>query len=61
MFGIDGLKRIMVHMHVHVPSIDVLVESLKSKHDAQHFAFNVGVATLDDDWLCTVVVSKPLN
>ena len=35
----------MVRMYVHVPSIDVLVESLKSKHDAQHFAFNVGVTT----------------
>ena len=28
-----GLKRFMVRMHFHVPSIDVLVESLKSKHD----------------------------
>ena len=46
MFGVDGLKRFMVRMHFHVPSIGVLVESLKSKHDAQHFAFNVGVATL---------------
>ena len=45
MFGVDGLKRFMVRMHFHVPSIDVLVESLKSKHDAQHFALNVGVAT----------------
>ena len=45
MFGVDGLMRFMVRMHVHVPSIDVLVESLKSEHDAQHFAFNVGVAT----------------
>ena len=45
MFSVDGLKRFVVRMHFHVPSIDVLVESLKSKHDAQHFAFNVGVAT----------------
>ena len=40
-----GLTRFMVRMHFHMPSIDVLVESLKSKHDAQHFAFSVGVAT----------------
>ena len=41
-----GLTRLMVRMHFHGPSIDVLVESLKSKHDDQHFAFNVvGVAT----------------
>ena len=46
MFVVDGLKRCMVRMHFHVPSIEVLVESLKSKHDAQHFVFNVGVATL---------------
>ena len=45
MFGVYGLKRFMVHIHFHVTSIDVLVESLKSKHDSQHFAFNVGVAT----------------
>ena len=45
MFGVDGLKRFMVRMDFHVPFIDVLVESLKSKHDAQHFAFYVGVAT----------------
>ena len=45
MFGVDGFKRFMVRMHFHVPSIYVLVQSLKSKHDAQHFAFNVGVVT----------------
>ena len=45
MLGVDGLKRFMVRMHFHVPSIDVLVESLKSKHDSQYFALNVGVAT----------------
>ena len=44
-FGVDGVKRFMVRMYFHVPSIDVFVESLKSKHDAQHFAFKVGVAT----------------
>ena len=90
MFSVDGLKRFMVSMHFHVPSIDVLVESLKSKHDAQHVAFNVGVTTfcfsqrltskchgaiglqqcspdssprsinLNDEWLCTVIVSKHL-
>ena len=31
-------------MHFHV-STDVLMESLKPKHDAQHFAFSVGVST----------------
>ena len=45
MFGVDGLKRFMVRVHFHVPSIHVLVESLKSKHDANHVAFNVRVAT----------------
>ena len=45
MFGVDRLKRFMVRMHFHVPSIDVLLGSLKSKRDAQHFASNVGVAT----------------
>ena len=63
MFGVDGLRRFMVRMHFHVPSIGVLVESRRFmirmhfhvpsidvlveslKHDAQHFAFNVGVAT----------------
>ena len=45
MFGVDGLKRFRVRMHFHLPSIDLFVESLKSKHDAQHFAFYVGVAT----------------
>ena len=38
-------QAVMVCIHFHVPSIDLLVESFKSKHDAQHFAFNVGVAT----------------
>ena len=28
MFGVDGLKRFMVRMHFHMPSVDVLVESL---------------------------------
>ena len=67
-----------------------VVESLKSKHDAQHFAFNAGVTTLcfsqrltgkydgvigfqrcspesslrsinlNDERLCTVIVSKHL-
>ena len=80
----------MVRVHFNVPSIDVLVESLKSKHDAQYFVFNVGVAAFcfsqrlngecdgviglqqcnsksvlrsinpNDEWLCTVVVSKHL-
>ena len=45
MFCVDGLERFMVSMHFHVPSRDMLVESLKSTHDAQHFAFNIGVAT----------------
>ena len=45
MFGVDGLKRLMVRMYLYVPYIDVLVETFKSKYDAQHFAFNVGIAT----------------
>ena len=43
MFCVDGLKQFMARMHFHVPSIDVLMESLKTKHDAQHFAFTAGV------------------
>ena len=30
MFGVDGLKRFMVRMPFHVPSLDLLVESLSS-------------------------------
>ena len=28
-----------------MPSIDVLVESRESKHDDQHFSFNIGIGT----------------
>ena len=39
----DCFKRFVVGVHVNVPTVDILVKLLKSKH--VHFAFDVGVAT----------------
>ena len=36
----DRFKRFVVGVYVNVPTVDILVKSLKSKHDAEHFAFD---------------------
>ena len=41
MFGVDGLKRVMVRMRFHVPSIDVLVESLSSPNTMSNISHSM--------------------